>query len=107
MSLSSDILCVMLTLLVLVYTARHASASSSYSHVRLMGVILVASLSMLCGLWGAQMAGVMDFRFVADLVAQSTAFGFLVATFSLFLVISRDKSAFSRFSQKLLRFHAK
>ena len=73
-----------------------------------MGVILVASLLMLCGLCAVQMSDVMDFQlaFVADLIAQSAAFGFLVASFLLFLVISREKTAFARFAQKLLSVHA-
>ena len=109
MRLSADVLCAVLAVLILLYTARHASLSCSYSYGRLMGVILVASLLTLCGLCGAQMSDVMDFRLasVADLAAQSTAFGFLVATFLLFLVISRGNSAFSRFGQKLLCAHAK
>ena len=109
MRLSADVLCAMLALLVLVYTARQALLSCSFSQRRLMGVILVTSLLMLCGLCGVQMSDVMDFRlvFVADLAAQSVAFGFLVATFLLFLVIPREKPAFARFAQKLLSVHAK
>ena len=109
MRLSADMLCVILALLVLVYTARHVSLSYSFSRGRLVCVVLVASLLVLCGLCVVQMSDIIDLQLaiIADLATQSTVFGFLVAAFLLFLVISRQKSAFSRFAEKLLCVHAK